>query len=248
VCVVGPSVNKLRARLIFPFKPNFCNLFEFLKFCQQNPLKNQYLPYLSPENWEINSIKFELCRAFQQHQECFQIQIQFSVLILFNSHWENSSIINSFHAIALNRLKGNGWTLTKIPRAQHEVSWFERSQHDKTKQNNLSCFIDRWQFLVFKLFVFWNFLYRETHSQIFPLSIYHLERSQPALQNCLQQKALDGGAQPTMRVLHLKCGIWRINLLWVRDNSWWAGLSRVRSNNIVCTYINDHSIELSVSI
>ncbi len=28
--VVGPSVNTVRAQLIFPSKPNFCNLFEFL--------------------------------------------------------------------------------------------------------------------------------------------------------------------------------------------------------------------------
>ncbi len=27
--VVGPSVNTVRAQLIFPSKPNFCNLFEF---------------------------------------------------------------------------------------------------------------------------------------------------------------------------------------------------------------------------
>jgi hypothetical protein len=28
-CVVGPSVNIWRVQLIFPSKPNFCNLFEF---------------------------------------------------------------------------------------------------------------------------------------------------------------------------------------------------------------------------
>jgi hypothetical protein len=25
---IGPSVNTLRAQLIFPYKPNFCNLFQ----------------------------------------------------------------------------------------------------------------------------------------------------------------------------------------------------------------------------
>jgi hypothetical protein len=29
-CDVGPSVNTLKGQLIFPSKPNFCNLFEFL--------------------------------------------------------------------------------------------------------------------------------------------------------------------------------------------------------------------------
>jgi hypothetical protein len=53
-CAVGPSVNTL---LIFSYKPNFCNSFEFQ---QQNPLKNQYLPHLSSEIFEINS-----SRAFQ---------------------------------------------------------------------------------------------------------------------------------------------------------------------------------------
>ncbi len=51
---VGPSVNTLRAQLIFPYKPNFCN---FLNFQQQNSLKNQYLPHLGSETCEINSVK-----------------------------------------------------------------------------------------------------------------------------------------------------------------------------------------------
>jgi hypothetical protein len=35
---VGPSVNALRVQLIFPSKPNFCNLFEFsaTKFTQNS--------------------------------------------------------------------------------------------------------------------------------------------------------------------------------------------------------------------
>ncbi len=28
-CAIHPSVNRLRAQLIFPSKPNFCNLYEF---------------------------------------------------------------------------------------------------------------------------------------------------------------------------------------------------------------------------
>jgi hypothetical protein len=37
-CAVGPSVNILRVELIFPSKPNFCNLFEFpaKKFTQKS--------------------------------------------------------------------------------------------------------------------------------------------------------------------------------------------------------------------
>jgi hypothetical protein len=32
----------------------------------------------------------------------------------------------------------------EIPRAQHETLWFGISDHDKTKQNKLPCFIDRY--------------------------------------------------------------------------------------------------------
>jgi hypothetical protein len=65
-CAVGPNVHTLKAQTNFPSKPNFCN---FVKFWQQNPLKNQYLPHLRSNNCEINSIKSELSKAFPQHQE-----------------------------------------------------------------------------------------------------------------------------------------------------------------------------------
>ncbi len=64
-----------------------------LNFQEQNPFQNQYLPPLSSEDCEINSIKFDSSRALQYHQECLQISIQFSVLILFNFHlkkWFNN--------------------------------------------------------------------------------------------------------------------------------------------------------------
>jgi hypothetical protein len=63
VCAVGVSVNPIFA---------IC-----LNFQQQNPLQNQYLPQLNSEDSEINSIKSNSPRAFQQHQECHQIPIQF---------------------------------------------------------------------------------------------------------------------------------------------------------------------------
>jgi len=67
-----------------------------LNFQQQNPLKNQYLPHLSSENYEINSIKSDWLSGFQHHQQWPQIPIQFSVSILFSFHWENGSKINSY--------------------------------------------------------------------------------------------------------------------------------------------------------
>jgi len=59
-CVVGPSVNTLRAQLIFPSRPNFCNLFEFL--ATKFPKKSIF-SHLNP-----------------------QIPIQISVSILFSFH------------------------------------------------------------------------------------------------------------------------------------------------------------------
>jgi hypothetical protein len=76
-------VNTLRAQLIFPSKPSL-NFAICLNFQQQNSLKNQYLPQLSSENCEINSIKSDLPKAFQQHQEHLQIPMRFSVSISYS--------------------------------------------------------------------------------------------------------------------------------------------------------------------
>jgi hypothetical protein len=83
-------------------------------------------------NCEINFIKFDSPRAFQQHQECPQFPIWFS--ILFNYPWENGSIINSFHTIVPNNLKPSRHTIKllinnflKIRRAWHKMSRFRKS-------------------------------------------------------------------------------------------------------------------------
>jgi hypothetical protein len=75
-CAVCPSVNTLRAQLIFPSKPKLCNLFKLWA-----TKSIQYLPHLRCEECEINSSNSP--KAFQQHQECPQIPIQISVSILF---------------------------------------------------------------------------------------------------------------------------------------------------------------------
>jgi hypothetical protein len=106
-CAIGPSVNTFEGiHENFPSKPNFCkfvrissnkihlkneylphlNLQIYSNFQQQNPPQNEYLPHLSFASCKINSIKSDLSRAFQQHQQHPQIPIQFSVLILFFFH------------------------------------------------------------------------------------------------------------------------------------------------------------------
>jgi hypothetical protein len=96
------NTTTLRAQLIFIFFQT-----QFLAIClnfqQQNPLKNQYLPHFSSENYEINSIKSDLLKAFPitPRKKCPQIGIQFLVSILFNFHW----IITRFHIVAPHFLK-----------------------------------------------------------------------------------------------------------------------------------------------
>jgi hypothetical protein len=58
-----------------------------------------------------------------------KIPIQFSVLILFNFHWENGSIFNSFHTIAPKQSQTNQVSaplliesFLKIQRVRHETS------------------------------------------------------------------------------------------------------------------------------
>jgi len=119
----------------------------YLNFHPQNSLKNQYLPHLSSEHCEINSIKSDSPRAFQQHQEHPHVPIQFSVLILFNFHWENDSIINSFHTVAPNSLKPSQctpthWELSEYTKsaAWSTVVW--KTSAWQRKQNTVPCFID----------------------------------------------------------------------------------------------------------
>jgi len=96
-----------------------------LNFQQQIPTKNQYLPQPSSENCEINSTKSDFQSTLQQHHECLQIPIQFSVSTLFNFHWENGSIINSFHTVVPNSLKPSWCTPThwKLSKDTKSVAW-----------------------------------------------------------------------------------------------------------------------------
>jgi hypothetical protein len=75
-CGIGPSVNTLKAQHFFLPSPIFAIC---LNFQQQNSLKNQYLPHLSSENCEINSIKSDSPKASKQHEEHLQIPINFSI-------------------------------------------------------------------------------------------------------------------------------------------------------------------------
>jgi hypothetical protein len=93
--------------------------------------KNQYLPHLSSENCEIKSIKSESPRAFQEHPQ-ISIHCLFSILFIF--HWENGSIINSFHIEAPNGLKPS-WC---APYSSRAFQWYkEHSMKHQTVSNQI---------------------------------------------------------------------------------------------------------------
>ncbi len=108
-----------------------------------------YYKLIAGESKNIsNSILSDLPRAFQQHPEHSQIPIQFSILILFSFHWENGSIINSFHTVAPNSLKPS-WCMTTYLELSEDTKstawkqWVGRSQRDKqSKTNYLASWID----------------------------------------------------------------------------------------------------------
>ncbi len=86
----------------------------------------------------MNSVKFDLSEAFQQHQEHPQIPIWFLISMLFNFHWENCSLINSFHTVFQTKLVhpcsfGEPLKDTKC-NTKHEAPWFGRSRYDKEKK------------------------------------------------------------------------------------------------------------------
>ncbi len=54
----------MKVQLIFPSKPNFCNCFEFPT---TKPTQKEHLPHLIFEICEINSIKSNSLKVFQQH-------------------------------------------------------------------------------------------------------------------------------------------------------------------------------------
>jgi hypothetical protein len=120
-------------------------LFEFqaTKF-NQNSI---YLSHLiSSEIYEIKSIKSDLLKAFQQHQERPQIPMQFSILILFNFHEKNGSIISIFHTVASKSLKPIRCTYSsRAFLIYQEYRMKHRGLGDLTMTNKtkLPCFIDK---------------------------------------------------------------------------------------------------------
>ncbi len=133
-------MNTWKAQLIFPSEPNFCNLFEFLT--KKLHSKNQYFSHLNFENCEINSIKFDSSRVFHQHQEHFQIPIQFLFLFCFVFIEKNGSIINSSKQSQTKLVPLFIESFPKIPRMQHEAPWFGKSYQEKKEKKTyylISC-------------------------------------------------------------------------------------------------------------
>jgi hypothetical protein len=109
----------------------------YLNFQQQNPLKNQYLSHLNSENCKIKSIKSDSPSTFQEHHKHPQIPIEISVSTLFNFHWKNDSIINSFYTIAPSNLKPSWCTFIhwEFSKDTKSIAW--SALISVTKQNNM---------------------------------------------------------------------------------------------------------------
>ncbi len=112
----------LRSQLNFSF---FTPQFLQFVWSSNNKIhsKIKYLPHLSFENCEIKFIKFEFIKVRAFSTTPSNSNTQFSILILFNFHWENGSIINSFHTLIPNSLK---------------PSWCTFSRHQKCFEDTMS--------------------------------------------------------------------------------------------------------------
>jgi len=123
---------------------NFSFQTQFLQFVQisskQNPLKNQHLLHFSSRNCDVNSIKSDSSRAFQQiprtppNSNNF-FQFWFSKNII----GKNGSIINSFHTIAPKSLKPSRCTLT------HSELISSKTPIEHTAWSTVSWEISAWQ-------------------------------------------------------------------------------------------------------
>jgi hypothetical protein len=115
---------------------------QFVWFSINKIYSKKYFPHISYEICEINSIKINASRAFQQHQEHPQIPIQFLVPILLNFHWENGSIINSFHIVVPNNLKQSQYTPThwELSKDTKSVAWSTMVWEILAWQNKTKCF------------------------------------------------------------------------------------------------------------
>jgi len=136
---------------------------QFLQFVwifNHKILKIQYISHLTSENCEIIFFKYEFPRSFQQHQEYPQIPIHFSILILFNFHWKNGSIINNIHIVGPNLLKPSCCIPThqELSKDTNNVAWnamvqesstWQNMKQNKTKQNKLPCLIDRYSHFLY---------------------------------------------------------------------------------------------------
>jgi len=123
-----------KLNLFFLLNPFFAICLNF-----QNKIHSEinYLPHLTFENYEIQSIKYDSPRAFQQHQEHPPIPIRFAISILFNFHWKLYSIINSFHTIAPNNLKSSQCTPThwELSKDIKSITWNTMVWEISTWQN-----------------------------------------------------------------------------------------------------------------
>ncbi len=125
-----------------------------MNFQRQNSFETKYLPHLSSENFEWTLLNLTHEGLPKNTKNTPKIPMQFSVSILFSFHWENGSIINHFHTVAANSLKPSLCTCTHWEFSEDTKSaawslrvWEISARQNKTKQNKLPCFGDRYYVL-----------------------------------------------------------------------------------------------------
>jgi hypothetical protein len=124
----------------------------YLKFWQQNILKNHYLSHLCSGNCEVNLLNLTCWGLANNAKNALKFQYGFQFQFFFSFHWENGSMINSFHIVAPNSLIPSRCTLThwelseryqECGMKRHALRDLLCDKQNKTKQNKLPYFIDR---------------------------------------------------------------------------------------------------------
>lgn len=151
--------------------------------------------------------KIWLIEGFHLHQECAQIPIQFSVLVLFSLYWKNDSTINRFHNVTPNRLKPSRCTPIhwELYESTKSMAWSALIWEIFVWQNKLPCFIARWV-CQGGLQCFFE-LQRQRNNK---------EKNTKRITKCLKKKSLNIPHFQT-NILFIFLMFQMINKLWVRQ-------------------------------
>jgi hypothetical protein len=146
-------------------KPGFLGIY--LNFQLQKLLKDQYISHiLKPKSYQINSIKSYSSRSFQRHQRHIPVPLKFLVKKSFNIQELLHHKSKCHHAT--KPMHPFWWWVFQRHQEQdlkhHSSVDLITTKQNKTKQNKLPSFIDRWQgHIVTTHPLFWEHLCIKRH-------------------------------------------------------------------------------------